>query len=85
MALYNGNEQLLCKVFPSSFEEIAIDWFHKLPKGTVQHWEGQAEMFVARFVTNKLQSLRVDSLMALRIGKDKRLRAYAKRYNEVYN
>ncbi|GMP58624.1 hypothetical protein CsSME_00022225 [Camellia sinensis var. sinensis] len=42
-------------------------------------------MFVASFVTNKLQPLRADSLMALRIGKDESLRAYAKRYYEVFN
>ena len=42
-------------------------------------------MFVARFVTNKLQPLRVDALMALRITKDEGLRAYAKRYYEVFN
>lgn len=48
-------------------------------------WEGLAEMFVAKFVTNKLQPLRVDSLMALRISEDESLRAYAKRYYEVFN
>ena len=42
-------------------------------------------MFVARFVTNKLQPLRVDTLMALKIGEDESLRAYAKRYYEVFN
>ena len=36
-------------------------------------------MFVARFVTNKLQPLRVDALMALRMSEDEGLRAYAKR------
>ena len=36
MALYTGNEPLLCKVFPLSFVEITSDWFHKLPKGTVK-------------------------------------------------
>ena len=40
---------------------------------------------MARFVTNKLQPLRVDALMALRISKDEGLRAYAKRYYEVFN
>ena len=85
MALYTGNESLLCKVFPSSFGEITSDWFHKLPKGSMKTWEGLAEMFVARFVTNKLQPLRVDALMALKISKDEGLRAYAKRYYEVFN
>ncbi|XP_028068901.1 uncharacterized protein LOC114271484 [Camellia sinensis] len=82
MALYTGNEPLLCKVFPSSFEEIASNWFHKLPKGIVKSWKGLAEMFVARFATNKLQLLRVDSLMALKIGEGENLRVYAKRYYE---
>ena len=48
-------------------------------------WEDLAEMFVARFVTNKLQPLRVDALMALKIGDDESRRAYSKRYYEVFN
>ncbi|XP_028071271.1 uncharacterized protein LOC114273673 [Camellia sinensis] len=85
MALWSWNEQLLCKVFPLSFGEIASNWFHKLPKGTMKIWEGMAEMFVTRFVTNKSQPLRIDSLLALKINDGKGLRAYTKRYYEVYN
>ncbi|XP_028070024.1 uncharacterized protein LOC114272503 [Camellia sinensis] len=51
----------------------------------MKSWEGLAEIFVARFVTNKLQPLRVDFLMALKIGEGESLRAYAKRYYEVFN
>ncbi|XP_028101287.1 uncharacterized protein LOC114300628 [Camellia sinensis] len=85
MALYTGNEPLLCKVFPSSFGQIASHWFHKLSKGTMKSWKGLVIMFVVRFVTNKLQLLRVDSLMALRIGGDESLKAYAKRYYEMFS
>ncbi|XP_028090130.1 uncharacterized protein LOC114290423 [Camellia sinensis] len=85
MALWSGNEQLLCKAFPLSFGEITSDWFYKLPKGTVKSYEGLAEMFVVRFVTNKLQPLKVDSLLALNISEGESLRAYAKRYYEVFN
>ncbi|XP_028067932.1 uncharacterized protein LOC114270608 [Camellia sinensis] len=60
MALWSGNEQLLCK-------------------------EGLAEMFMARFVTNMAQPLRVDSLLALKISDGEGLKAYAKRYYKVYN
>mgnify|MGYP003702625563 CR=1 FL=1 len=42
-------------------------------------------MFMARFVTNKSQPLRVDSLLALNISDDGGLRAYAKRYYEEFN
>ncbi|XP_028082312.1 uncharacterized protein LOC114283647 [Camellia sinensis] len=51
----------------------------------MKSWEGLAEMFVARFVTTRFQLLRVDSLLALKINDGKGLRAYAKRYYEVYN
>ncbi|XP_028067171.1 uncharacterized protein LOC114269978 [Camellia sinensis] len=85
MALYTENKPLLCKVLPSSFRKIPSDWFYKLAKGTVKSWKGLAEMFMARFVTNKLQPLRVDSLLALKIDEDESLRAYAKRYHEVFS
>ncbi|XP_028117730.1 uncharacterized protein LOC114315310 [Camellia sinensis] len=51
----------------------------------MKSWEGLAEMFVARFVTDKSQPLRVDSLLALKISDNKGLKAYTKRYYEVYN
>ncbi|XP_028126251.1 uncharacterized protein LOC114322996 [Camellia sinensis] len=85
MALWSENGQLPYKMFPSIFWEIALDGFHKLPKGCVKSWEGLAKIFVARFVTNRLQPLRVDSLLALKINDGESLRAYAKRYYEVYN
>ncbi|XP_028099145.1 uncharacterized protein LOC114298725 [Camellia sinensis] len=66
MSMWSGNEQLLCKVFPSTFGEITSDWFLKLLKGLIKRWEGWAEMFVARLM---MQSLR----------------AYAKRFYELYN
>ncbi|XP_028081227.1 uncharacterized protein LOC114282689 [Camellia sinensis] len=71
MSLWSGNEQLLCKVFPSTIGEIASDWFLKLPKGCIKNYEGLAEM--------------LDSLLALKIDNGESLRAYAKRYYEVYN
>ncbi|XP_028074668.1 uncharacterized protein LOC114277048 [Camellia sinensis] len=42
-------------------------------------------MFVARFVTNKLQPLTVDFLLASNISEGESLRANAKRYYEVFN
>ncbi|XP_028102100.1 uncharacterized protein LOC114301342 [Camellia sinensis] len=85
IALWSGNKQLLCKVFPSSFGEIASDWFHKVPKGSVKSWESLAEKFVARFFTNKSQPLMIDSLLALKISDGESLKVYAKRYCKVYN
>ncbi|XP_028123463.1 uncharacterized protein LOC114320581 [Camellia sinensis] len=82
MSLWSGNKQLLCKVFPSPFGEITSDWFLKLLKEYIKNWEGLAEMFVAKFVMNKLQPLRVDYRLALKIDNGKSLRAYAKKYYE---
>ncbi|XP_028095512.1 uncharacterized protein LOC114295478 [Camellia sinensis] len=85
MTLWSGNEQFLCKLFQLTFGKIASDWFLKLPKGCVKSWEGLVEMFVARFVTNRLQPLRVGFLLAWKINDGEGLRVSAKRYYEVYN
>ena len=35
MTLNAGNDHLLCKVFPASLQGPALDWFHGLPRNSV--------------------------------------------------
>ena len=35
MILNAGDDQLLCKVFPASLKGLALAWFHKLPRGSI--------------------------------------------------
>ena len=35
MNLNAGNDLLLCKVFPASLQGLALAWFHRLPRNSV--------------------------------------------------
>ena len=39
MALNVGNEQLLCKVFPTSLQGPVLAWFHKLLRSSVNSFD----------------------------------------------
>jgi hypothetical protein len=38
MALWRYNDPLMCRMFPSSLGEVALQWFNQLERGTVGSW-----------------------------------------------
>ena len=54
MILNAGDDQLLCKVFPTSLKGPVLAWFHKLPRGSINTF---GELWVA-FVSQYLCSIR---------------------------
>ena len=47
MILSPGNDRLLCKVFPASLKGLALAWFHKLPKGSINSFSKLWAAFVS--------------------------------------
>ena len=45
MSLYNQNDALMCKVFPSSFGPTALRWFNGLRKGSIHNFGEQIQEF----------------------------------------
>jgi hypothetical protein len=35
MTLYNGNDSLMCRIFPSSLGKVALQWFDRLEHGSI--------------------------------------------------
>uniref|UniRef100_A0A2N9HTR1 Retrotransposon gag domain-containing protein n=1 Tax=Fagus sylvatica TaxID=28930 RepID=A0A2N9HTR1_FAGSY len=85
MALYNGNDTLMCRIFPSSLGDIALWWFDRLEHGSIHSWTELSEVFTTRFITNTRKPKEVDSLMALAIRSGESLKSYSARYWETYN
>ena len=50
MAIYSKNEALMCKIFPSSLEPIAMRWFDGLEKGAIRGYNELIRAFRASFV-----------------------------------
>ena len=85
MALYNGNDSLMCRIFPSSLGEVAFRWFDRLEHGSIHSWKELSEAFTTRFITNTRKPNEVDSLMALAMKSGESLKSYSARYWETYN
>ncbi len=67
MALYRYNDPLMCRLFPSSFGEIALRWFNQLGKRTIASWIQVVEAFVTRFITNCRRTKEMDALLTLKL------------------
>jgi hypothetical protein len=85
MALYNGNDALMCRIFPSSLGEVAFWWFDRLEHGSIHSWRELSKAFTTRFITNTRKPKEVDSLMALTMKPSESLKSYSARYWETYN
>ena len=65
MALWIGNESLMCKVFPSSLGDLALKWFSLLKPRSIHSFREVAGSFVTYFVTNSKQPKDVGALLSL--------------------
>uniref|UniRef100_A0A2N9HKC3 RNase H type-1 domain-containing protein n=1 Tax=Fagus sylvatica TaxID=28930 RepID=A0A2N9HKC3_FAGSY len=52
MALHNGDDILMCRIFPSSLGDVALRWFDRLDHGSIHSWTELSEAFTTRFITN---------------------------------
>lgn len=66
MALWIGNELLMCKVFPSCLGDLALKWFSRLKPRSICSFRELAGSFVTRFMTNSKQPKDVRALLSLK-------------------
>ena len=85
MSLYNQNDALICKVFPSSLGPIALRWFNRLRKGSIHNFGDLIQEFEDQFMTCSWAPQLVDALLSTKMGIGETLRSYASRYWELYN
>jgi hypothetical protein len=85
MALHQGNDALMCRMFPSSLGPMSLRWFNRLQHSSIHSWDELAEAFVSRFITNSRKPKEFDSLMSMRMKDSESLKSYSSRYWKVYN
>ena len=51
MIVHSKNEALMCKVFPSSLEPVAIRWFDGLGGSSIDSFKDLTRTFRSHFVT----------------------------------
>ena len=50
MTLNAGNDHLLCKVFPTSLQGLALAWFHILPRDSVNSFNELWTIFISQYL-----------------------------------
>ncbi|VFQ72539.1 unnamed protein product [Cuscuta campestris] len=59
VVMYAYPEEIKCRCFLATLEGQACEWFHKLPKGSVDKWSDLAHKFLEHFASNvKIRKIR---------------------------
>ena len=85
MALSRYNDPLMCRLFPSSFGEIALKWFNQLGRRTINSWIQMTEAFVAHFITNSRRTREMNVLLTMKLEDNETIKDYSTRFWETYN
>ena len=80
MAVHSRSEALICKVFSSSLEPVAMRWFDDLKEGSISLFKELTRAFGARFVTCSRVSWPLDSLLSMAMLEGETLKTYFNRY-----
>ena len=80
MAVYSKDETLMCKVFPSSLEPMAMRWFDDLRTDSINSFKELTRAFGSRFITCTRVPRPLDSLLSLSIREGEILKTYSDRY-----
>ena len=85
MAVHSKNEALLCKIFPSSLEPVAMRWFNGLRANSINSFRELTQAFGSHFVMCSKVPRSLDSLLSLSMREGETLKVYLDRYWEMYN
>ena len=80
MSLHTHNDTLMCKVFPSSLDPIALRWINGLRKDSIHSFFELIQEFSVRFMTCSQVPQLVDALLSMKMGVRETLRSYVNRY-----
>ncbi|VFQ90222.1 unnamed protein product [Cuscuta campestris] len=82
VVMYAYPEEIKCRSFLETLEGQACEWFHKLPKGSIDKWSDLAHKFLEHFVSSQRQKLPFSHLLNVKIRKGKQLREFINRWEK---
>ncbi|VFQ72036.1 unnamed protein product, partial [Cuscuta campestris] len=76
VVMYAYLEEIKCRCFLATLEGQACEWFHKLPKGSIDKWSDLAHKFLEHFASSRRQKLPFSHLLNVKIRKGEQLREF---------
>ena len=83
MVLNDGDDQLLCKVFSVSLKGLALAWFHKLPRGSLNSFGELWASFISQYLCSVRQKGNISSLQAILKLEDESIRDFTRRFRQA--
>ena len=83
MILNDGNDRLLCKVFPASLKGPALAWFHKRPRGSLNSFSELWAAFVSQYLCFIRQKGNINSLQSIFKWDDESIRDFTRRFGQA--
>ena len=83
MILSTGNDCLLCKVFPTNLKGLALAWFHKLPRGSINSFSKLWAAFISQYLCSVRHKGNISSLQAILKQEDESLRDFTRRFGQA--
>ncbi|VFQ92403.1 unnamed protein product [Cuscuta campestris] len=80
--MYAYPEEIKCRCFLATLEGQACEWFHKLPKGSIDKWGDLAHKFLEHFASSRRQKLPFSHLLNVKIQKGEQLREFINRWEK---
>ena len=85
MTVHSKNEALMCKVFPSNLEPVAMRWFDGLRANSIDSFKELTWAFGSHFITCTKVPRPIDSLLCLSMQEGETLKTYSDKYWEMFN
>ena len=85
MVVHSKNEALMCKVFPSSLEPMAMRWFDGLGGSSINSFKELTRTFGSHFVTCNRVHRPLDFLLSMTMQEWQTLKTYSDRYWKMFN
>ncbi|VFQ80249.1 unnamed protein product [Cuscuta campestris] len=82
VVMYAYPEEIKCRCFLATLEGQACEWFHKLPKGSIDKWGDLAHKFLEHFASSRRQKLPFSHLLNVKIRKGEQLREFINRWEK---
>ncbi|KAI8529998.1 hypothetical protein RHMOL_Rhmol11G0019900 [Rhododendron molle] len=83
--LCTQKDKVKCKAFPSSLGSLGLQWFNKLPAGSIRNLADLERAFNTHFITSNKTAKEPESLSQMRKLPSETLRQYAEHYWQLFN
>ena len=83
MILSTRSDRLLCNVFPANLKRLALAWFHKLPRGSINSFSELWVVFVSQYLCSVHQKGSISSLQTIFKWEDEYIRDFTRRFGQA--